>query len=141
MKVIFLKSVARQGNAGEIKEVSDGYAQNFLLPRKLAEQATAVRVAHLQKVAEHRAAEDEKRRAEQEALVKKLDGHRFEATVSANKKGGLYEKITTAEKLSALVPELPAEIIHLTEPITATGEHTVAVTSGEAKGEVTIALN
>ena len=55
MEVILLQDVEKVGLRGEVVDVARGYARNYLLPRKLAEPATAVRVAEIQKRVEHRA--------------------------------------------------------------------------------------
>ena len=60
MEVILLKDVEKVGLRGEVVNVARGYARNFLLPRRLAEEATAARVAEVRKVEERRARHETK---------------------------------------------------------------------------------
>ena len=70
MKVIFLQDVPRVGKKYDIKEVNDGYAMNFLLPRKLAERATAKAVAQLEM---HKKEIVVEREVQEELLMKNLE--------------------------------------------------------------------
>ena len=60
MEVILLSDVEKLGLRGDVVDVARGYARNFLLPRKLAQEATPARVAELQKVEQHRARHEAK---------------------------------------------------------------------------------
>jgi hypothetical protein len=77
MKVLFLKDVANVARAGEIKEVADGYATNFLLPKKMAQRASAdvQNSFEAHKKAEAKRAAEE--RAEMQALADKISGRVF----------------------------------------------------------------
>lgn len=63
MEVILLQDVDKLGNKGEVANVSDGYARNYLFPRKLAEQATPARIANVRRLMEEKQAQ-ERREAE-----------------------------------------------------------------------------
>ena len=84
MKVIFNVDVKGQGKKGELKEVSDGYARNYLLPRKLASEATADNINALKLKEKAKAAQMAREKAEAEANAKKLG----EVTVTLNSKTG-----------------------------------------------------
>lgn len=71
MDVILLQDVDKLGNKGEVASVSDGYARNFLFPRKLAEKATAGRIAQVRKMMEEKAAQ-QRRQAEQADEIRDL---------------------------------------------------------------------
>lgn len=94
MKVIFLKDVKGQGKKGEIKNVSEGYAQNFLLPQGLAQPATegAVKTLDNQKKAEDRRKEQEKQEAQ--ALGAKLAETTVQLRAKAGEGGRLFGAIT-----------------------------------------------
>ena len=72
MEVILLKDVEKVGLRGDVVSVARGYARNFLLPRKLAEEATAARVAELQKRERQRARHEAKTADEAQAIAAKL---------------------------------------------------------------------
>ena len=74
MKVIFHEDVKGQGKKGELKEVSDGYARNYLLPRKLASEATADNINALKLKERPRPAQIAKEKAQAEENAKKLGG-------------------------------------------------------------------
>ncbi len=97
MKVILLQDVKSLGKRGELVEASDGYARNFLLPRKLAKEANA------QAMNEYRNAENSKnykiatQKAQAEADKKKLEGKVFHMTAKAGKSGKLFGSITSKQ--------------------------------------------
>jgi large subunit ribosomal protein L9 len=104
MKVILLKDVKKLGKAGEIKNVSDGYAKNFLIPRKLAEVATESKIKeikNLEKV-ENRKKEQEFKKLKE--IVEKIDGRAFTIKVKAGESGKLFGSLT-ADKISSVLKE------------------------------------
>lgn len=139
MRVILLHDVPKFGKRGDVREVSDGYAVNFLIPRKLAETATPQRISALEEQRARMAQHDTENKEAMEELIKKMRGKRFEISVSANEKGRLYEKLTAA-KLSALVPEIPIELMRLEEAITEIGERRIPIKFGDISGEVIVSV-
>lgn len=127
-----------------MKDVSDGYALNFLIPRGLAVQATPDKVAaHLaaqKREGEAKAAHD---KVMSEAVVS-LKGARIEISAKATEKGGLFKSITAADVAKAVHDQrkvsIPAEIIALVKPIKETGEHGIKIAFGEVKVEITLAV-
>ncbi|MED5018229.1 50S ribosomal protein L9 [Paenibacillus chibensis] len=120
MKVIFLKDVKGQGKKGQVKEVSEGYASNFLLPRGLARQATDGNMKTLenQSAAEQRRKEQEKEEAQQ--LGKKLEDMMVQLKAKAGEGGRLFGAITSkqiAESLAELGVKVDKRKIELEEPI------------------------
>lgn len=102
MQVILLEKVANLGNLGDVVRVRDGYARNFLLPRKVARRATA---AALQEF-EARRAELEKLQAEKLAAAQvqneKLNGQTFTLVQKAGVDGRLFGSVTTMDIANAL---------------------------------------
>ena len=144
MKVIFLKDVGGVGQRGTIKDISDGYAQNFLIPNGLAEQATTEKITAHQKAQER---ETETRAKEAETLetsVKSLEGGKIEITVRATEKGGLFKAIGVADIVRAVreqkEKEVPAENVELEKPIKEVGEHPVSIGAGKAKARLTVVV-
>ncbi|KOY15267.1 50S ribosomal protein L9 [Paenibacillus xylanivorans] len=130
MKVIFIKDVKGQGKKGQVKEVSEGYAQNFLLPRGIARPATDGNMKTLdnQKAAEDRRKQEEK--AEAEALAKKLEAEVTELKAKAGEGGRLFGAITSkqiAEALAAKGLKVDKRKIELDEPIRTLGVTQVSV--------------
>ena len=131
MKVIFLQDVSSKGRTGEIKEVADGYAYNYLIPRGLAVAATAAAV----KMAEIKLKSDAKRKAveheEMEKVAEEVHGKEltFQAkAASAERIHGSVTSADIAEKLEKLVGyEIDKKKIALDEPLRKLGEHNVSL--------------
>jgi large subunit ribosomal protein L9 len=131
MKVIFLKDVPGSGLQGEIKEVADGYAINYLIPKDLAVPATEQSINRLksQKKAE------EKKKAEIEADLaeqsKALNGKKITLKVKAGTKGKLYGSVTSNDIATELKKahgiELDKRKIELSEPLHELGTFNVIV--------------
>ncbi|MCP1136880.1 50S ribosomal protein L9 [Paenibacillus polysaccharolyticus] len=130
MKVIFIKDMKGQGKKGQVKEVSEGYAQNFLLPRGIVRPATEGNMKTLdnQKAAEERLKQEEK--AEAEALAKKLEAEVTELKAKAGEGGRLFGAITSkqiAEALSKKGLKIDKRKIELDDPIRTLGVTQVTV--------------
>ena len=101
MKVILLADVKKVGKKGDVKEVSDGYARNFLIAKGLAVQASADSMKVLAKQNENEAERQASLKAEAEALKTKLEGMTFEFKVNA-KNGIVFNSISTKHLQEAL---------------------------------------
>jgi large subunit ribosomal protein L9 len=131
VKVIFLADVLNVARAGQSKEVADGYARNYLFPRKLAvlanSQAAAAVEAHLKKVAKQRALEE----AEMAEVAKKIAGLEITLKAKVGENERLYGSITGADIAAALSKAAGCEIdkrkIDLAEPIKQVGACDVTV--------------
>jgi large subunit ribosomal protein L9 len=129
MKVILLKDVPKLGQAGEVKEVKNGYAQSMLIPNGLAEMATDKKIEAIEKNRE----EAEAVSAEQEKKVidsiKSLDGKKITLKLPVNEKGHLYSQVTVANIKDAIQKEagdnLPESAILLDANIKEAGEHNI----------------
>src|SRR3989344_2702155 len=102
MKVIFLHDVPRVGKKYDVKEVNDGYATNFLLPRKLAEAATSQALSNLEK---RKKTIDIEREVQEALLVKNLEaikGKTITITAKTDEKGHLFSKIHSKEIILAM---------------------------------------
>lgn len=130
MKVIFIKDMKGQGKKGQVKEVSEGYAQNFLLPRGIVRLATEGNMKTLdnQNAAEERRKQEEK--AEAEVLAKKLEAEVTELKAKSGEGGRLFGAITSkqiAEALSKKGLKVDKRKIELDEPIRTLGVTQVTV--------------
>ncbi|HVV39161.1 MAG TPA: 50S ribosomal protein L9 [Candidatus Paceibacterota bacterium] len=144
MKVILLKDVRNVGHIGEVKNVADGYARNFLFPQKLAEPATEEKVAAVEtKKKEHEAAIQK----EEEALTAKimqLRGKKVVLSARATEKGGLFKAIAAKDVLRAIKAEhnidIPEEAIEFPDHIKTVGEHAALLRSKTQKVELVVAI-
>ena len=137
MKVILLRDVRSVGQYGDIKNVADGYAMNYLLPQKLAEVATPDKLA---KIEQMKAAQTAAKEKEVEELVHKaqsLNGKTVKISARATEKGGLFKAIGAGEISRALASEhqigISEDAIEVPTPIKTTGEHVVYATSKAGK--------
>ena len=131
MKVIFLQDVARVGKRHDIKEINDGYAMNFLFPRKLAELATPKAVSELEKRKKNIEIE---REVQEELLLKNLEeikGKVVHLKAKADEKGHLFSKIHNKDIVDEMKREHHADIneefIVLEKPIKEIGEHDIPI--------------
>jgi large subunit ribosomal protein L9 len=130
MKVILLQEVEKLGKKYETREVKDGYARNFLIPRKLAKLATkeAVKWAEIQK--EILAKKSEVELESVQEVATKIDGLELPIVVKIGEEGQLFEKIT-AQKISEKMKEVGFDIkknqIILGEPIEEAGEYPIKI--------------
>ncbi len=135
MRVIFLSDVSGSGRAGEVKEVKDGYARNFLIPKKLAVAAThdqMQRIASISKAGEERRLKEEK---DMRVLVELLSQLSVTLTANLGPTGRFYGAITStqvAEELSRLAGrEIDRRSVILAEPIHEPGSYQVEVRLGQ----------
>ena len=143
MKVILQQDVRGQGKKGQLVEVSDGYARNFLLPKKLAVPATAENVNTMKQQEKARKAQEAAEKAEAEALSKKLEGLMVKIPAKAGEGGRLFGAVTAKEISEALAAQHGLTIakakLVLDEPIKACGGYQVKAKLGyEVTGTVNV---
>lgn len=131
MKVIFLQDVPRVGKKYDIKEVNDGYAMNFLLPRKFAEMATPKAIALLEMRKKEIVVE---REVQTDLLMKNLEEIKnkiITIKVKADEKGHLFSKIHIKEIVDEMKKQNHADIkeefIVLEKPIKEIGEFDIPI--------------
>ena len=130
MKVILLQDVENLGKKYEVKEVKDGYARNFLMPKNLVKLADKKNLAWLEsqkEVIEKEAEEDLKLAQE---LASKLDDMEIPVSVKVGDEGQLFESVNNAkiaEKLKEMGFEVKKSQIKLEEPIKTAGEFPVKI--------------
>ncbi|MCD5381687.1 MAG: 50S ribosomal protein L9 [Candidatus Pacebacteria bacterium] len=143
MKVILLQNVARIGQKFEVKDVPDGHALNFLIPRKLAEPATAHSLRRLQKKADKTAADTATADAAFTALLETLGGESVSLAVEANEQGHLFKGIKAediAAHMATLGHAVAATAIVLDTPIKEVGAHDITLTHGAHTGVFTLTV-
>ena len=143
MKVIFTVDVKGQGKKGEMKDVSDGYARNYLLPRKLATEATADNLNALKLKEKAKAAQIAKEKALAAAYAEKLSAVQVIIRAKAGANGKLFGAVTSQEISDALKAQFDLDIeknkIVQAEPIKSYGSYTVKVKLGyEISGNINL---
>jgi len=135
MKVIFIKDVAKIGRKYQTKEVSNGYAQNFLFPHKYAIAATPENV---KKVADLKNTYDAELKIQHDLLMKNLKAISevtLKITSKANDKGhlfsGIHKEQISKELHAQAHIEMPANLILLDKPLKEVGMHKVKVGEGD----------
>jgi large subunit ribosomal protein L9 len=130
MKVILKHDVKGLGREGDLKEVKDGYARNYLLPTGAAVIADKGTLANWERHREQREERDRSLRADAEATAERLRELRLEIPVKAGERGRLFGAVTShqiAEAIGREGIELDRHALHLREPIKALGEYRVDV--------------
>ena len=134
MKVILQQDVKGQGKKGQLVDVSDGYARNFLLAKKLAVLATPENVNTMKQQEKARKAQEAAEKAEAEALSKKLETVTVKVAAKAGEGGRLFGAVTSKEISEALNAQFGLNIakakLVLDEPIKACGSYKIKAKLG-----------
>ncbi len=143
MKVIFNVDVKGQGKKGELKEVSSGYARNYLLPRNLATEATPDNLNAFKLKEKAKAAQIAKEKAQAVEYAAKLGGVQVTIRAKAGANGKLFGAVTSQEISDALKEQFGMEIeknkIVQAEPIKSYGSFTVKAKLGyEVSGSINV---
>lgn len=143
MKVILQQDVKGQGKKGQLVEVSDGYARNFLLARKLAVLATPENVNTMKQQEKARKAQEAAEKAEAQETAKKLEGLTTKIAAKAGEGGRLFGAVTAKEVSEALAAQHGISIakakLVLDEPIKACGGYKIKAKLGyEIVGTVNV---
>ncbi|MFH0912514.1 MAG: 50S ribosomal protein L9 [Patescibacteria group bacterium] len=145
MKVILTKEVAGLGHDGDIKEVADGYARNFLVLRGLAEIATPERLERLKKREAKRKKEFETLHKKWEDIIRELPKIHLVFQRKASKLGRLFAGVGADHIAAELSDKTKSRIdpaaVRINKPLKKLGEHTVPVVfSPELQGELKITI-
>ncbi|MBS1804024.1 MAG: 50S ribosomal protein L9 [Acidobacteria bacterium] len=130
MEVILKEDVANLGHRGDVVKVADGYGRNFLLPRKLALQATLANKAVIEQMKAAAARRSAEEKVQAQALVAELEPLTLSFTRKSGENGQLFGSVTTADiagELAAKGFEIDRRKIQLSEPIKSLGNFTVSV--------------
>ena len=145
MRVILKREVAGLGRPGDVKDVADGYAQNFLLPRGFAVEATAGEMKVLARARDAKRAKQDRAHADAEELAKRLSDTTLMFRLKAGGQGKTFGSVTNKDVADALTRELKVDIdrtkVHLPEPLKALGAHKVEVRLlTDVRANVTVAI-
>ncbi len=146
MKVILQQDVKGQGKKGQMVEVAEGYARNFLLPRKLAVPATADAMNTMKLQEKAKKAEEARQKAEAEAVAERLKSAVVKLTAKAGANGKLFGAVTAKEIAEGLMTQHGIEVnkqkIVVEEPIKSFGSYQLKVKLGfEITGTVYVVVS
>jgi large subunit ribosomal protein L9 len=145
VRVILRREVAGLGRPGDVKDVADGYAQNFLLPRGFAVEATAGEMKVLARARDAKRAKQDRAHADAEELAKRLSETTLMFRLKAGEQGKTFGSVTSKDIADALKTDHKVEIdktkIHLPEPLKALGVHKVEIRLlTDVRANVTVAI-
>ena len=145
MRVILRREVAGLGRPGDVKDVADGYAQNFLLPRGLAVEATAGEMKVLARARDAKRAKEDRAHADAEELAKRLSETTLMFRLKAGEQGKTFGSVTSKDIADALKKEHKVDIdktkVHLPEPLKSLGAHKVEIRLlTDVRPSVTVAI-
>jgi large subunit ribosomal protein L9 len=145
VRVILKREVAGLGRPGDVKDVADGYAQNFLLPRGLAIEATAGEMKVLARARDAKRAKQDRAHADAEELAKRLSETTLVFRLKAGDQGKTFGSVTSKDIAEALQREQKVDVdktkIHLPEPLKALGVHQVEIRlMTDVRANVTVAI-
>jgi len=144
MKVILLQDVPKIGKKFDVKDVSNGYALNFLLPRKQAKMATVKAIQEIE--AEKKKYLETQKIVDEKLLetINKLKDLKIEIKANTNEEGKLFAGIGAKEIAEAISEQsggiIDSKIIELENPIKEIGEHTIKIIVGNEKIELTMSV-
>jgi large subunit ribosomal protein L9 len=131
MRVILHKPVDNLGDPGEVVQVADGYARNYLIPRGMAAPATKGALRHAERVRTGHEERVRRQRAEAEALAGRLAKTPVRITAQAGEEGKLFGQVTPHQVAEALEDQLGESVdhrrVHLAEPIRSVGVHEIQI--------------
>jgi large subunit ribosomal protein L9 len=130
MKVILMEDVAKLGRRGEVRDVADGYARNFLIPKKLALSATAGNLKNVEHIRRQQESKAVRVKEDASGLRARVEALTFEVTRQASEEGKLFGSVTAqdvVEFLEANGVKVERRRLALEEPIKALGEFSVGV--------------
>jgi large subunit ribosomal protein L9 len=131
MKIILQRDVEKLGGPGDIVEVKDGYARNFLIPRGLAVQASKGALRHADRMKDAHAARQSRQKQEAETLAGRIGKTPVRIAAQAGEEGRLFGSVTSQDIADGLARSLGQKVdrrrINLGEPIRSTGTHVVQV--------------
>ena len=140
MKVILMTDVPALGQRGETRDVANGYARNFLLPRKLAVPATPANLKNVEHLKRQRAREEERALETAKATAERIEGLTLAVTARASEDGRLYGSVSAQDVVEFLERHkisVEKRRVAMDEPIKAVGDYKVLV---RLHGDVTAAL-
>lgn len=130
MKVILLDDIVSVGRRGDVRDVSDGYARNFLLPKKLAMAATAGNLSNLDHIRQQQHAKADRIKGQADDVRARIEGLVYEERRQASEEGKLFGSVTAQDIVTFLETQgvtVERRRVQLDEPIKGLGDSTVGI--------------
>ncbi|HIT10811.1 MAG TPA: 50S ribosomal protein L9 [Candidatus Onthousia faecigallinarum] len=130
MKVIFIKDLKNQGKKGQIKEVKDGYAQNFLIKKGYAVVANGINLAKLEEEKKNQALSDEKKKQEAIEMKEKLEKEVLTFTVRTGEQDKVFGSVSAKQIKDALEKvgyKIEKNAIQMENSLSTLGFHTIVI--------------
>ncbi|MBI2865753.1 MAG: 50S ribosomal protein L9 [Chloroflexi bacterium] len=145
MKIVLLQDVPGLGQAGQVKEVADGYGRNYLLPRRLAELATAAALSQVEQLKAKAVRARARVEADLRELGQLLEGMEVTIRARAGAEGKLFGSVTSAQIAEELSRQMGRPIdrhqVLLEDPLRQLGSHPVQVRLGaDVTPTITVAV-
>lgn len=141
MKVILVKDIKGLGKVGEIKNVADGYARNYLLPHKMAVAATQEHLERVKATTGIKKNRLKKQIEESHSLARKIAGRSFTVETKASPEGTLFAAVTP-KTISAILKsegfDVESEAVEISQPIKHVGEYGIKVFLGGEEAAIKI---
>lgn len=134
MKIILLQDVKGQGKKGDLLEVNEGYARNFLIKKGLAEAATATKINELNQKKSSEAFHKQEELKAMKALAEEIKDKQFTVNIKVGANGKVFGSVTTqnvADSLKAAGYDIDKKKVVLTNPIKLVGDYEVALKLAE----------
>lgn len=141
MRIVLLDNVRNVGQKGDIVEVADGYARNFLIPQQLANYASTQEIERAQELQAQREAEEAERQRQAEKLAHSLQNYTLTVSRSAGENGHLYGAIRAADVSTELHNagfDVEEDTVALEQPIEYTGSYTISLAFETKNVEITL---
>lgn len=145
MEIILLKNVENLGGPGDVVEVADGYARNYLIPQQMAERATPENVTRWKQKKQQRERERQRQLEEARGNARAVDGASLTIPARAGEEGKLFGSVTSRDIVEVLEEETGARIdardVRLEKPLGELGEFDVGIHFHEdIEAHVTVAV-
>ena len=130
MKIVLLDDLPTLGRRGEVREVADGYARNYLLPQKLAVVATESNLKNLTQIRTHQESLAKKAKEDAERTAQTINSLTLTFARQASEEDRLFGSVNAADLIDVLAAQgvrIEKRRVGLSEPIKALGEHTVPI--------------
>lgn len=130
MKIILLDDVPKLGRRGEVRDVADGYARNYLLPQRLALPASPSNLKNIDQIKKRHEARAEKEKIDAQAQAQAIEALTVNLTRQASEDGHLYGSVNAHDLVAILARHgvsVEKRRIDLDAPLKALGDHTVPV--------------
>ena len=130
MKVILLDDIPKLGRRGEVRDVAEGYARNYLLPHRLVLPASPQNLKQIEQIKEHQEIRSQRAKAEAEEVAKRIETLSIAEARQASEEGRLYGSVGVSDVAAFLAKNgisVEKRRIGLDEPIKVLGEYTVPI--------------